>query len=76
MKKRLHKIIIPVAFYHFIFSLITYLIFGLLYDPTFVTQVWFIPNMMVVMTEIMLIMVSRLLDPSYRSIFGKRVENE
>lgn len=73
-KKPIHEIITPIAFYHFIFSLITYLIFGLIFDPTFITQVWFMPNMVASSTMVMIIGFSRLKDKRYRTLFVKYAE--
>lgn len=71
-KRKLHEVLIPIAFFHFILSLITYLIFGLLFNPTSVTYNWFIPNIMIVFTEVAIISISRFLDKRYVTLFRKR----
>ena len=71
MKKPIHKILVPISFYHFLLMLVIYFLIGMI-APTPATRYWLLPNLFVLFIEVFVIMISRLRDNEYVTLFKKR----
>ena len=71
MKKPIHKILVPISFYHFLLMLVIYFLIGMI-APTPATRYWLLPNLFISFIGVFIIMLSRLRDDEYVNLFKKR----